>query len=148
MSEPATIEYAKIGVRDIGSSDPFTIICGIQTTGFNRTVQTSDRFVKDCALPGRPAERRVRVTGRSRTLTGSGLYNASQRALIDSLEGVRKEYQLTVMDFSDGGEAGVEVELRTGPGIMTSINMGSSENDLGTIELTIESDGAWTSEAA
>jgi hypothetical protein len=148
MSEPATIEYAKIGVRDIDSSDPFVTICGVQTTGFNRAVQTSDRFVKDCAFPGRPAERRVRVTGRSRTLTGSGLYNADQRILIDSLEGVRKEYQLTIMDFSDGGEAGVPVELRTGPGIMTSINMGSSENDLGTIELTIESDGAWTSEAA
>jgi hypothetical protein len=52
------------------------------------------------------------------------------------------------MDFSDGGEAGVPVELRTGPGIATSINMGSSEDDLGTIEITIESDGAWTSEAA
>lgn len=148
MSEPATIEFARIGVRDIGSSDPFVRICGVQTTGFNRAVQTSDRYVKDCALPGKPAERRLRVTGRSRTLTGSGLYNADQRVLIDSLEGVRKEYQLTIMDFSDGSEAGVEVELRTGPGIATSINMGSSENDLGTIELTIESDGAWTSEAA
>jgi hypothetical protein len=148
MSEPATIEYARIGVRDIGTSDAFVTICGIQTTGFNRTVQTNDRYVKDCALPGRPAERRVRVTGRARTLTGSGLYNADQRELIDGLEGVRKEYQLTIMDFSDGTEAGVPVEIRQGPGIATSINMGASEDDLGSIELTIESDGAWTSEAA
>lgn len=148
MSEPATVEYATISVRDIGTSDPFVKFCGIQTTGFNRAVQTNDRFVKDCAKPGRPSERRVRVTGRSRTLTGSGLYNADQRTLIDSLEGVRKEYLLTIMDFSDGGEDGVPVELRQGPGIMTSINMGTSENDLGTIELTIESDGAWTSEEA
>ena len=148
MSEPATVEYAKIGVRDIGSSDPFVTFCGIQTTGFNRTVQTNDRFVKDCAAPGRPAERRVRVTGRSRTLTGSGLYNADQRELVDSIEGVRKEYQLTIMDFSDGSEAGVPIEIRQGPGIATSINMGTTENDLGTIELTIESDGAWTSEEA
>jgi hypothetical protein len=148
MSEPATVEFARIGVRAIDSADAFTVICGIQTTGFNRTVQTNDRYVKDCALPGRPAERRVRVTGRARTITGSGVYTPVPRARIDGLEGVRKEYQLTIMDFSDGGEAGVPVELRTGPGIATSINMGSSEDDLGTIEITIESDGAWTSEAA
>jgi hypothetical protein len=146
MSEPNTIEFAKIGVRDIGSSDAFTVFCGIQTTGFNRTVQTNDRFVKDCAYPGRPAERRVRVTGRSRTLTGSGLYNADQRALVDSIEGVRKEYQLLIYDFDDGSEAGDVVEIRQGPGIATAINMGTSENDLGTIELTIQSDGAWTSD--
>jgi hypothetical protein len=148
MSEPNTIEFARIGVRDIGSSDPFTYFCGIQTTGFNRAVQTNDRAVKDCQYPGRPAERRIRVTGRSRTLTGSGLYNEDQRELVDSIEGVRKEYQVVFVDLDDGTEAGTDVEIRQGPGIATSINMGTSENDLGTLEITIESDGAWTSEAA
>jgi len=148
MSEPTTIDFAKIGVRDIGSTDPYIVICGIQTAGFNRTVQTNDRYVKNCEKPALPAERRVRVTGRARTLTGSGLYNSAQRELIDELEGVRKDYQLQIIDFSDGSDEGVIKELRAGPGIATAINMGSSEDDLGTIEITIESDGAWTSEAA
>lgn len=148
MSEPNTIEFAKIGVRDIGSSDPFVTFCGIQTTGFNRAVQTSDRAVKDCAKPGKPAERRIRVTGRSRTLTGSGLYNYDQRELVDSIEGLRKEYQVTFIDLDDGTEEGTPVEIRQGPGIATSINMGTAEDSLGTLEITIESDGAWTSSAA
>lgn len=148
MSEPATIEFARIAVRDIGSSDAFVDFCGIQTTGFNRAVQTSDRAVKDCQYPGRPAERRIRVTGRSRTLTGSGLYNYNQRELVDSIEGVRKEYRVTFYDLDDGTETGTPVEVRQGPGIATSINMGTAEDSLGTIELTIESDGTWTSEAA
>lgn len=145
MSEPSTIEFAKIGVRDVGATTPFVFICGIQTTGFNRTVNTNDRAVKDCDKPGRPAERRVRVISRARTLTGSGLYNYLQRELIDDLEGVRKEFQVLYYDLDDGTEEGEVVEVRQGPGVATSINTGTTEDGDGSIEITIESDGAWTS---
>lgn len=148
MSAPTTFEFAKIAVRDL-TDDPGdeVIICGIQTTGFNRTAQSTDRFVNDCAAPFTPAERRLRITGKSRTLTGSGLYNTAQSTLIDGLLGVRKTYQFIEWQ-NDGTGAGTEVGTWEGPGIATSINMAASETDFGTIDITIESDGAWAYTAA
>jgi hypothetical protein len=148
MSAPTTFEFAKIAVRGL-DEDPGdeVVICGVQTTGFNSVAQTNDRFVNDCAAPFRPAERRLRVTGRSRTLTGSGLYNTAQTTLINSLLGVRKTYLFTLWQ-NDGTEAGDAVGTWEGPGIATAVNIGASETDLGSIEITVESDGAWTYTAA
>lgn len=143
MSEPTTFQFAKIAVGNDADPEVFTTFCGVQTTGFNRTVQTNDRNVRDCALPGKVPERRLRVVGRSRTLTGSGLYNLDQQTLIDTLEGVRKNYQYIIWDISVS-EAGEEIGTWEGPGIVTAINMGTSEDNDATIEITIQSDGVWT----
>lgn len=147
MSEPSTFEFAKIAVGDGASSEVFTVICGIETAGFNQSASTSDRGVRDCAVPFRPAERRLRVTGRSRTLTGSGIYNTAQTTLINGLVGTRKNYQFIVWE-DDDTEAGVEVGTWEGPGIATAVNMGSPNDGFGTLEITVESDGAWTYTAA
>lgn len=149
MSEPTTFEFAVIKVGDGADPEVFTTFCGIQTTGFNRTVQSSDRFVRDCTSPGLVPERKVRVTGKQRDLTGSGLYNLDQTALINGLEGIRKNYQYVIMDISDPETpAGTVIGTWAGPGVATSINMGSSDNDDASIEISIASDGAWTYTAA
>lgn len=149
MSEPSTFEFGVLKVGDGESPEAFTTLCGIQTTGFNRQVQTNDRYVRDCAAPASPPERRLRVTGKSRTLTGSGLYNTAQTALLNTLEGVRKNYQLVLMDLSDEDTpAGTPIGTWEGPGRVTTLNMGTSETDLANIEITIESDGAWAYDPA
>lgn len=149
MAEPTTFEFGVLKVGDGADPEVFTTLCGIQTTGFNRQVQTNDRYVRDCAQPALTPERRIRKTGKSRTLTGSGLYNTAQTALINGLEGVRKNYQLVLMDISDEDTAaGTEIGTWEGPGVVTALNMGTSETDLASIEITIESDGAWTYTAA
>lgn len=143
MSEPSTFEFARIAVGDGASPEAFAELCGIQTTGFNRTATTNDRSVPDCAKPFAPAERRLRVTQNSRTLTGSGLYNTAQQTLIDGLVGKRKTYRFILWEDDDTDE-GVEVGTWQGPGIATAVNLGSPVDGFGTLELTIESDGAWT----
>jgi len=145
MSEPTTFEFAAIEVRTATTpSDTWVRICGIQTTGFNRTKQTNDRYVRDCQAPAKTPERKVRVTGKSRTVTGSGLANADQIDLINQLEDGTWQVRYIIMDVSDPSvEAGTEIGTWEGPGVFTSINMGTSENDDATIELTLESDGVW-----
>lgn len=145
MSEPTTFEFALIEVEDPDTPAAYLKLCGVQTTGFNTTVATNDRQVRDCAYPFRVPETRKRVTGQSRTLTGSGLYNVDQHELINLLPGKRRNYKfkMLVQDGPDD-EVGELAGTWAGPGVCTALNIGGQEGDTGTIELTIESDGAWT----
>lgn len=141
MSEPQTIEFALIKIGDGATpTEVFTAICGITTTGLNRVAQTTDRYVRDCQAPATPPNRRVKVTGRSWTVSGNGYYNQAQQSIIEAAIGLKKNYKLVALD--DDGTT--ELGTWSGAGVMTSANLGTTENDLGTISLTIESDGAWT----
>lgn len=145
MSEPQTIEFALIKIGDGASpTEIFTAICGITTTGLNRVAQTTDRYVRDCQAPATPPNRRVKVTGRSWTVSGNGYFNVAQQSIIEAGVGLKKNYELTIMD--DDGTT--PLGTWSGAGVMTAANLGTSENDLGTISLTIESDGAWAYEEA
>ena len=149
MSEPTTFEFAVIYVGNGATPEVKVKLCGIQTTGFNRTVQSNDRFVRDCDNPARVPERRVRVTGKQRDLTGSGLYNIDQTALLSNIEGKRRNFDYVLMDISDESvPAGVEIGTWSGPGVVTTLNMGTNEDDDATVEITIASDGLWTYTAA
>lgn len=145
VSEPVPFQFAVIFVESPDTPSTFIKLCGIQTTGFNQAVQSSDRYVRDCDLPGKVPERRLRVTGRSRSLTGSGVFNVDQAALLEALPGKRRNYRFLMMDLSDpDDEAGEELGRWAGPGIVTSLNIGGSETEDGNLSITIESDGAWT----
>jgi hypothetical protein len=145
MSAPTVFDFAVIQVGQGTGPEVFTTICGITTTGFNRTVSTSDAYVRDCTSPALVPERRLKVNGHSRTLTGSGLANVDQFALLNSIEGVRADYKFIVMDTSDPTvTAGTIKGTWAGRGVATSIQMGTSDNNDATISITIESDGAWT----
>jgi len=147
---PTTFEYAAIQVKTATTpSVVWTTICGIQTTGFNRAKQTTDRYTRDCAAPASIPERRVKTTGKSRTVTGSGLANADQIEIINSLEDGTWDIRYVIMDISDPAEeTGTEIGTWEGPGVFTGINLGTTENGEATIELTIQSDGAWAYTAA
>jgi len=144
MSEPNTIEFGVLKMGDGADPEGFTSICGLNTTGFNRTVESTDRYIRDCTAPATPPNRRVKVTGRKWDLTGSGYFNMGQQADIEAAIGVKKSWQFVVMD--DDGTT--PLGTWAGSGVMTAANIATSENDLGTLELTIASDGAWTYTAA
>lgn len=144
MSYPTTFEFAFVAVGNGATPEVFTRLCGIQTSGFNHTVATSDRFRRDCAKPALVPVRGVKVNGRQWDLTGSGLYNLDQIDLINGLPGVTKTYQLILLDISDPAiEAGTVIGTWEGPGVLTAVNLASSEDQEATIELTIASDGLW-----
>lgn len=149
MSEPTTFQFAVIWVENPTTAGQYVKLCGVQTSGFNRAVATSDRAVRDCDFPGRPPERRIRVNSTSRTLTGTGLYNVDQIALLEALPGKHRNYRFQLVDLSDpDNEAGDEIGMWAGPGVCTTLNISAEDNADGTLAITIESDGAWTYTAA
>lgn len=145
MSEPRTFQFAVIWVESPTTPNTYIKLCGVQTSGFNRSVETTNRTVRDCDFPGRVAQRKIRVNSESRTLTGSGVYNVDQQALLEVLPGKHRNYRFQMLDLSDPeDETGESLGQWQGPGVCTTLNIGGEENQDGSLSITIESDGVWT----
>lgn len=143
MSLPNEPDFVVVKAGDGANPEVFTIICGIENATVNQTVNTNDRFRRDCAKPGQVPRRKVRVTGRQWDATGSGVINIDEFDTFNTALGIRKNYRLE-FGKRDGTDAGVIVGYYAGPGVMTAanVNMGDGE---GTAEITIagEDDITW-----
>jgi hypothetical protein len=145
MSAPTTFQYAVIKVGDGDDPEVFTAICGIQTVGFNDSAQTATKAIRDCTSPALPPEQKVTVTSRGRELTGSGLYNTAQIALINTLLADPRNYEIVLLDISDPTiPAGTALGTWAGPGVATAVNLATTDNSDATISITIASNGPWT----
>jgi len=144
MSYPNEADFIIVKVGNGAEPEVFTTICGIENATINQTVNTSDRFRRDCAKPGSVPTRKVKVTGRQWDATGSGVVNTDEFGTFNGALGIRKNYQF---DFGkrDGTDAGEIIGTYEGPAVMTAanINMGDSE---GTNEITLagEDEIVWT----
>jgi len=143
MSLPNEPDFVVVKAGDGANPEIFTIICGIENATVNQTVNTNDRFRRDCAKPGQVPRRKVRVTGRQWDATGSGVINIDEFDTFNAALGIIKNYRLE-FGKRDGTDAGVIVGYYVGPGVMTAanVNMGDGE---GTAEITIagEDDITW-----
>jgi hypothetical protein len=144
MSYPTEIDAVIVKLGDDGSPEAFTTICGIENASLNETVQTNDRFRRDCAKPGMIPTRKVRVTGKQWDLTGSGVTNIDQVTVLRAVLGIRRNYELVAIRY-DGTDAGEELGTFAGPGVLTARNMNLQPNE-GTMEVTIagEDEMTWT----
>lgn len=144
MSYPTEIDAAVIKIGDGADPEVFTVICGVENVTLNETVQSSDRFRKDCAKPGMVPTRAVRVTGKQWDLTGSGVTNTDQIASLKAALGLTKNYQVIAIKY-DGTDAGDELGTFSGAGVLTARNMNLTPNEA-TMEVTIagENDLTWT----
>lgn len=144
MSYPNEADFIIVKIGDGATPEVFTTICGIENATINQTVNTSDRFRRDCAKPGSVPTRKVKVTGKQWDATGSGVVNVDEFTTFNAALGIRKNYQF---DFGkrDGTDAGEIIGTYEGPAVMTAanINMGDSE---GTNEITLagEDEIVWT----
>ncbi len=144
MSYPNEIDAVVVKRGNGATPEVFTTICGMETVNLNQTVQSNDRFRRDCAKPGKIPTRTVRVTGRQWDFTGSGIANVDEiDGFIASL-GVRQNYQLVAIKY-DGTDAGEELGTFSGPGDLTSNSWSLDANEGGS-EMTIagEDDLVWT----
>lgn len=142
MSFPNEVDFVVVEVGDGATpTEAFTVLCGIDNANINRTVNTSDRFRRDCAKPGSVPARKVQVQGNQVDVTGSGVFNVDQVDLFEESLGVSKNYRLRV-GKRDGTDAGVIVGTFAGPFVMTAHNV--SIGDEGSAEITLASDGAFT----
>ncbi|UAB76958.1 hypothetical protein INR77_08865 [Erythrobacter sp. SCSIO 43205] len=147
MSVPTEIDFALVKIGDDGDPETFTAICGLQDATVNETVNTQDRFVRDCAKPGEVPQRRVQPTGKQTDITATGLTNADEIENVRAALGVSKNYTIEAYQ-RDGTDAGVLLGTFTGPFMMTSSNLNLSLDNPGSAEITLASDGAVTYTAA
>lgn len=144
MSYPNEIDAVVVKMGDGADPEVFATLCGIESATLNETVQTTDRFRRDCAKPGQVPTRSVRVTGKQWDLTGAGVTNVGQIAALKAALGITKNFQLVAIRY-DGTDTGNELGTFEGPGVLTARNLNLNTNE-GTLEVTIagEDELVWT----
>lgn len=144
MSEPVDPDYILLQVK-VGSV--YTTLCGIETAGVNKTVNTTDRFRRDCAKPAAIPTRRVRVTSSQWDLSGNGVLNMDQFDLYTDLLGAHSDFRLLYGRYdaalTDGERTGTTYGYRDGKGVMTSANEALGGEDA-TADVSIAGEGVLT----
>ena len=149
MSEPNSADFALIKIKTAdGPPVVKTLICGIEGVTINRTAQTNETYRRDCAKPNRPGTRKLRVTGSSWSIGGTGSDNIDLEEEMTDAFGVRKEYDIELYR-DDGTDAGDLMGTYAGTALMTTRNQTYSQDASGTAEVTLEGEGAliWTAAA-
>lgn len=146
MSLPNSADFALIKLQTAsGPPAVFTLLCGIEGVTINRTTQTSETYRRDCATPNRPGQRKMRVTGSSWSISGSGSDNIDLEDEMADAFGVRQIYNVELFK-DDGTDAGELMGTYAGSAMMTTRNQSYSQENAGTVEITLEGEGllAWT----
>lgn len=145
MSVPNEADFALIKIGDGELPEVFTAICSIENVTINDTANTSDRSRRDCAKPGKPAVRRVKVSSTQVDVTGSGGIDKAQIATLRSALGLSKNYKVELYQY-DGTDTGDLYGTYAGPFVLTSNNLSLDANGDGNGEINLASDGTitWT----
>lgn len=143
MSYPVEPDVIVAKLGDGAEPEVFTAVCGMEGFTINETVNTSDRYRRDCAKPAAIPTRKVKVTGKAWDATGSGVINVDEFARLQAALGIRKNWQFEFRQ-RDGTDNGVLLGIYEGPGVMTAKNINMSGDD-GSAEVTIagEDDITW-----
>ncbi|OMG61405.1 hypothetical protein IL54_4836 [Sphingobium sp. ba1] len=150
MSLPTTFDFAQLKLGDGATPENFVIVCGLETTGINESAQTSDRYVRDCAAPATPPRRRLRVTGVTWDISGNGMANVDQFALLKAALGKHRNWEIVPLDTTDPDTpAGVPMGTFSGQAVMTARNIGTVADGFATLELALAGEGDldWVAEA-
>lgn len=148
MSEPNSADFALIKIQTAaGPPAVLALLCGIEGVTINRTAQTNETYRRDCAKPNRPGGRKLRVTGSSWSISGTGSDNIDLETEMTDAFGVRKTYAIELYrdDGTDGGDL---MGTYGGTALMTTRNQSYSQDSAGTAEITLEGEGALTWTAA
>lgn len=145
MAAPQVLEGRMVVVELGNNASPevFTPICGMSVNSWNKTLQTTDRFLRDCANPTEIPARKAVPTGKQEDITLSGYFTLDNRALVESIFGNRRNLRLTFYEEDGVTEAG----YYSGRFLVTAQNVAAPENDTVSLELVLASDGelsTWT----
>lgn len=131
-------QYLDVAVSyPVGASQP-TILCGLTTRNLTHGFQTADEYLRDCQDPKMVPFRVVNVTGESFDISGTGLFNRAQAALLRSIGGQSLPYRFIISeDILDAVDAG----YFSGNFVADSIQYGGTDGAYTTIQLSFKSDG-------
>ncbi len=136
MSFPTEFDFVLVKIGDGAEpTEAFTLLCGLENTTINETVNTTDRFRRDCEKPGSVPKRASRVTGEQWDITASGVVNLDQIDLLNAAKGVEKNYELE-FGRRDGTDEGEIIATATGSAILTSRTINGTQEE-GTMEITL-----------
>lgn len=144
MAQPDIVKgtYIDILLGDGAGPEVFVPICGLTTRNFTQQVNTNDTFVPDCADPESVPTRRLVPTGKQWDLSGEGLLNLAQHAIVRGALGITKNYK-----FRIGRPVGsvVGAGAYAGPAMLTNLQVGGATGggEFASVNLTIASDGEW-----
>lgn len=142
MSLPVEIDFALIKAGDGEDPEGFTVICGIQDVQINGGVNTSDRYVRDCAKPGAVPFRKTKVNGRQLDITGSGMSNTQEEERLNGLLGALNNYKVELYR-EDGSDGGVLLGTYSGEFRMTSKNINAPRENPASLDIALASHGKW-----
>jgi hypothetical protein len=144
MTYPTEADFGDLKLEATPGSGTFTTICGLEQFQIQRTVNTSDKFRRDCAKPGEVPTRKVKVTGKQFTITANGIFNIDEIDRLDAALGIARDFELD-LGQRDGTDAGEILGTLTFTGVMTTNNSNIS-TDEGTTEITVQLDNepVWT----
>ena len=147
MSEPTEFDFALIKLGNGAEPEVFTVLCGLQDVAVNSSVESQSRYVPDCAKPGAVPNRKMRATGKSKTITGSGLTNKENVAKFEASLGLNLNYEIEGYE-RDGTDAGKLLGTWSGAFMMTAANQNMQSQGDSSSEVTLESHGVVTWTAA
>lgn len=142
MSVPVEADYALVKLGDGGGPEIFTAFCGLEGVSRNNTAQTSERYRRDCAAMHLPAQRRIKCTGTSQTISANGGVDKADIVKFETALGKVKNYKIEMYQSSTG--AAVLYGTYSGAYMLTASNMQIDANGDSSGEITLENDGAWT----
>lgn len=147
MSFPLEPDFALIKIQTAdGPPAVLTQLCGIENVSINRSANMTERYRRDCAKMGRPGKRKVRSTGESWQISGSGVLNLDQETTYAGAIGVLKNYEVELYRDNDT-DVGELLGTYAGLAMLTTHNQGTDQNAEGsTLEITLEGqdDLEWT----
>jgi urease gamma subunit len=148
VSLPNEPDFALIKVRTATGPDVFTILCGLENVNVNEAVSIKERQRRDCAKPNRPGQRKITATGSTWQITGAGVLNVDQEAVLAGVRGVIQSYKVEAY-LDDGTDAGDLMGTWAGSGMLTARDRAIQvEGDSG-LQITIEGQDelTWTAAA-
>lgn len=143
MAQPDILRgtYFSLMLGDGGSPETFDALCGVITRNFTQQANTTDVFTRDCADPEDQPIRRLIVTGKQWSLSGTGTLNRANLADIQAAFGLTKNWRYV---FTEPADDLVYQGYFAGPAVLTNLQITAEDTNFATISLTIESDGEWT----
>lgn len=139
MAKPTTFRGTQLLIKigDGANPEVFAFPCGLTTTGLNRSAETSDTTVPDCADPDAPAWTEREVSTMSWEASGSGVLAAESVATWDAWHAAGEERNVQI----DLGTAANDGRRYTGVALLTAYNITGERGQKVNVEVTITGTG-------
>lgn len=144
MARPTTLKGSKVLIQLGNGATPtevFTAPCALTTKGIEFAADTNDFNVPDCDNPDLPTFTERVVATLSATITGAGTLALESfdewREWFDSGQEKNIRVKFDATAINNGGYYAMSA-------ILTAFGLGAEQGGLATIDVTMQSNGAWT----